>query len=152
VRALVKSFLALPPITAIALIPWTVGVATQLPDLALAHHWNTAWVGLDVAIAIGLALTTWLSHRRNPRSALVATATATLMCTDAWFDVCTSAPGSPFAYAAAEGAIELVVAAACLFIGLRSHRDEVVPGESPASSGTTNGVAVPSPEPDPSPV
>jgi hypothetical protein len=125
VRALGRPFLALPAIAAVALLPWTIGIATRLPHLAVAHHWNTAWAGLDVAIASGLALTSWLSRRRSARTALTATATATLMCADAWFDLCTSAPGYPFAYAAAEAAAELVVAAVCLFIGFR------VPAGSP---------------------
>src|SRR5262245_31978311 len=64
---------ALPAIAAIVLIPWTVGIATQLPQLAMAYHWNTAWTGLDVAIGVGLALTSWLNRRRNPRAALIAT-------------------------------------------------------------------------------
>lgn len=104
-------------------VPWTVGLATQLPDRAVAYHWNTAWAGLDIAIAIGLALTSGLSHRRDPRAALTATATTMLMCTDAWFDLCTSTPGHPFAYAAAEATAELMVAAACLAIGPRTRRD-----------------------------
>jgi hypothetical protein len=116
-----KPLLALPAIAAIVLIPWTVGLATQLPHRTVAYHWNTAWTGLDSLIAIGLAVTSWLSHRHDARAALTATATTTLMCTDAWFDLCTSAPGHPFAYAAAEAAAELMVAAACLAIGLRTR-------------------------------
>jgi hypothetical protein len=92
VRTLGKPLHPLSAITAIVLIPWTVGIATQLPHLAVAHHWNTAWAGLDVAIAIGLTLTSWLAHRRDVRAALAATATATLMCADDWSDLCTSAP------------------------------------------------------------
>lgn len=117
-----KPLLALPAIAAIVLVPWTVGLATQLPHQAVAYHWNTAWAGLDITIAIGLALTSGLSHRRDPRAALTATATITLMCTDSWFDLCTSAPGHPFVYAAAEATAELIVAAACLTIGLRTRR------------------------------
>ncbi|HEY2791216.1 MAG TPA: hypothetical protein VGJ28_02605, partial [Micromonosporaceae bacterium] len=73
-------------------------------------------------ITIGLALTSWLSHRHDARAALTASATATLMCADAWFDLCTSAPGRSLGYAAAEAAGELVVAAVCLAIGLRTQR------------------------------
>jgi hypothetical protein len=123
VRTLGEPLHALPAITAIVLIPWAVGIATQLPHLAVAHHWNTAWAGLDVAIAIGLALTGWLAHRRDARATLAATATATLMCADGWFDLCTSAPGHPFAYAVAEATAELMVAAVCLVIGLRTQQD-----------------------------
>lgn len=123
VRPLGRLLLALPATAAIALIPWTVGLATHLPHRAVAYHWNTAWTGLDAVIATGLALTSWLSHRRNARAALTATATTSLMCTDAWFDLCTSAAGRAFAYAAAEATAELMVAVACLAIGLRTRRD-----------------------------
>jgi hypothetical protein len=51
---------------------------------------------------------------------LAAVTTATLMFTDIWFDLCTSPPGSSFAYAIAEAAAELLVAGACLAIGLKS--------------------------------
>ena len=122
-RPLGRPLLALPAIAAIVLIPWTVGLATQLPYRTVAYHWNIAWTGLDSVIAIGLALTSWLSHRHDARAALTGTATTALMCTDAWFDMCTSAPGHPFAYAAAEAAAEFMVAAACRGIGLRTRRD-----------------------------
>lgn len=123
----------LPAIAAIVLIPWTIGLATHLPHRTVAYHWNIAWAGLDAVIAIGLALTSWLSRRQDTRAALTATATATLMCTDAWFDLCTSAPGHPFAYAAAEAAAELVIAAACIAVGVRTRRDadERVPDDLP---------------------
>jgi hypothetical protein len=115
---LVKSALA---VSAIVLVPWTVGIATQLPDSAVARHWNTAWAGLDVAIAIGLAMTAWLGHRGDRRVAPTATATATLMCADAWFDVCTSAPGAPLAVAVAEAAAEMTIVIGCLIVGLRAY-------------------------------
>jgi hypothetical protein len=119
----------LPGIAAVVLVPWTIGIATHLPHTAVARHWNTAWAGLDVAITIGLALTGWLGRRRDRRVALAATATATLMCADAWFDLCTSPSGPLLAGAVAEAAAELVVAAACLAVGLRAQRE-------PATAGT----------------
>jgi hypothetical protein len=136
-----KPLLALPAIAAIVLIPWAIGLATQLPHRAVAYHWNTAWTGLDVAIAIGLALTSWLSHRHDARAAPTAAATVALMCTDAWFDLCTSAPGHAFAYAAAEAAAELMVAAACLAIGLRTRRDSDarMPGDLLGSGASRGG-------------
>jgi hypothetical protein len=123
--------LALPAVAAGMLVPWTIGIAIQLPHTALAYHWNTAWTGLDIAIMTGLALTSWLGRRADRRVALTATATATLMCADAWFDVCTSGSGHPFAYAVTEAATELAVAAACLLIALRNTHinAEAAPGE-----------------------
>lgn len=134
-----RSALALPAIAAVALAPWTVGIATRLPHSAVARHWNTAWAGLDVAIMVGLALTSWLGHRRDRRVTLTATATATLMCADVWFDVCTSTSGSPLECAIAEAATELIVAAACLVIGLRGQQDALTTAHMrhAATSGRT---------------
>ncbi|MFB9239903.1 hypothetical protein ACFFWC_30995 [Plantactinospora siamensis] len=113
-------------------MPWTVGIATLLPHSAIARHWNIAWTGLDVAITAGLGLTTRLAARHHHRAALAATATASLMCADAWFDLCTSAAGAPLAAAAGSAAAELVVAAACLYVGL-GHRSR----DGTAHTGTT---------------
>ena len=46
---------AVPAIAAATMVPWTLGIATLLPRTATAHHWNTVWAGLDVAIMAGLA-------------------------------------------------------------------------------------------------
>jgi hypothetical protein len=66
----------------------------------------------------------------------VATATATLMCADAWFDLCTSGSGWPLAWAAATAAPELGLAALCLVIGLRGKpHDPGRPGGIRAAAG-----------------
>jgi hypothetical protein len=105
---------AVPAIAAAALVPWTIGIATLLPPTATAWHWNIVWAGLDVAIIAGLASTSWLARRRDRRVTTAAVATATLMCADAWFDLCTSDAGWPFATACASAAVELTVAVTCL--------------------------------------
>lgn len=134
--------LALPAAAAIVLVPWTVGIATRLPHSVVARHWNTAWAGLDVAITVGLALTSWLGCRRDSRVALAAIATATLMGADVWFDLCMSASGSSLAYAVAEAAIELMVAAACLVSGLHAPgmTTALEPGDSPGRDNPSAGV------------
>lgn len=105
-------------VAAVALVPWTAGIATQVPSSATAHHWNLAWAGLDVAITVGLAVTAWLAGRRDWRAALTATATTTLMCADSWFDVCTSGGGAPLTVALVEAVLELTLAMVCLRVGL----------------------------------
>jgi hypothetical protein len=116
--ALTRVIRVLPMVGAAVLVPWTVGIATLLPHSAVARHWNLVWAGLDVAITAGLAMTTRLAVGRDHRAALAATATATLMCADVWFDLCTSAAGAAFTGAAGSAAAELVVAGACLRVGL----------------------------------
>ena len=102
---------------AVVLVPWTIGIAAVVPHSVVVRHWNTAWAGLDTALVAGLAATCWLRLRLDRRAASAATVTATLMCADAWFDVCTSAPGPPVAVAAVLAVVELLVAAACLRFG-----------------------------------
>jgi LPXTG-motif cell wall-anchored protein len=116
-----------PAVAAAGLVPWTAGIAARLPQTAVARHWNLAWAGLDLAIIAGLALTSWLARRRDERVGPAATATATLMCADAWFDVCTAAAGAPLAASVTEAALELAVAGICLAVGMR-HRPAPGPG------------------------
>lgn len=107
-------------VMAVGLLPWTVVLALTLPPTTEARHWNTAWAGLDVLIAAGLAGTAWLAWRRDPRVTLPATVTATLLTVDAWFDVTTAAPGGEFAMSVTLAVVaELPTAALCAFIALR---------------------------------
>jgi len=93
-----------------------------LPPTALAYHWSVAWTGLDAAIA-GCGITSAvLLRRRNQQASLSLVATATLMLTDSWFDVCTAAPGRDVALAVAEAVLaELPLAAAALWLAGRLH-------------------------------
>jgi hypothetical protein len=118
---------AVPAVAAAALVPWTIGIATLLPRTATARHWNIVWAGLDVAIIAGLASTSWLARRHDRRVAPAAGATATLMCADAWFDLCTSDAGRPFATACASAAVELAVAATCLVVARTADPAESLP-------------------------
>lgn len=107
---------------AAALVPWTAWLSFSLPPTALAYHWSVAWTGLDAAIA-GCGITSAvLLRRRNQQASLSLVATATLMLTDSWFDVCTAAPGRDVALAVAEAVLaELPLAAAALWLAGRLH-------------------------------
>ncbi|MFE2421847.1 hypothetical protein [Streptomyces hokutonensis] len=104
-----------------ALLPWLYVLATGLPDTATAAHWPVAWVGLDALEAAGLIATGVLAARGDRRYVLTATATATLLVVDAWFDTTTAAAGGDLAAAAtmALGA-ELPLAALCAWLALRA--------------------------------
>ncbi len=80
-------------ISAIVLIPWTYGLAENLPTLQTAHHWDTAWVGFDIFIICLLILTVYLAIVRSIWLTLTATSLSTLLVVDAWFDVLTANPG-----------------------------------------------------------
>ena len=74
----------------IALGAWIIVLGLTLPRKYVATHWNLAWVGFDLALLAGLTATAWAAWRRRALVVLFATATATLMFADAWFDVTTA--------------------------------------------------------------
>lgn len=75
------------------LVVWIVVLGLTLPRRYDAEHWRLAWVGFDVALLVGLASTAWAAWRRRAIIVLFATATATLMIADAWFDITTARAG-----------------------------------------------------------
>ncbi len=69
--------------------------------------------------------TAWLLRRGDPRAALTATAGAALLLADAWFDVCTAAPGPGRLVALAEaGLAEVPLAAAGVWLAVRLARPQ----------------------------
>ncbi len=109
------------------LIPWSVHLARTLPPSAEADHWALAWTGLDVAEAAVAGSTAWLVARHDRRASLTAMVLASLLCVDAWFDICTAAPGHDRAVAVALAVlleVPLAVAAAHLAVGLPDRSDE----------------------------
>jgi hypothetical protein len=45
------------------LLVWIIFLGATLPAQAVAHEWKLAWIGLDVAEAIGLLFVTWAPRR-----------------------------------------------------------------------------------------
>jgi LPXTG-motif cell wall-anchored protein len=102
------------------LLPWCVLLGLTLPATADAQHWSLAWAGLDCAEAVAALATALLLRRADPRAGLTAVAGGALLLADAWFDVCTSAPGLDHALAVAEACcLELPLAGAAFWLALR---------------------------------
>src|ERR1700743_371757 len=101
-------------VSAVVLVPWAAYLALSLPASVSARHWPVAWAGLDVVMAVGLAVTAHLAFRRDRRMTIPAVSTATLFLVDAWFDVCTAPAGRPLAMALAGMGVEVAEAAGCL--------------------------------------
>jgi len=72
---------------AVVLVPWTVYLANTLPDDYGTTQWRLAWVGFDVALIGCFGTATWLGLRRSRAAVPLLSATAALLCCDAWFDV-----------------------------------------------------------------
>jgi hypothetical protein len=101
-------------------IPWTVYIGVTLPAKQLSTHWDVSWVGLDVAIAFMLVLNAVFSYFESKWLVLSATATSTLLATDAWFDVVTARAGRPYHEAVASALfIELPLAILTFHVALR---------------------------------
>ncbi|MGH3253290.1 MAG: hypothetical protein ACRDOI_44705 [Trebonia sp.] len=115
--------------SAVILLPWIAYLAITLPPSVIARHWPLAWAGLDAAMAAGLAATGLLAIRRDRRVAFAAASTATVLLTDAWFDVCTSPAGRPLAFALLDMCLEVGEAAACLALAWAVWRDGPGRGE-----------------------
>ncbi|EME63429.1 helix-turn-helix domain-containing protein [Amycolatopsis decaplanina] len=72
---------------AVLLVPWTVYLAHTLPDRYDTGQWRAAWVGFDVALLFCFAAGAWLGTRRRRAAVPLLSATAAMLCCDAWFDV-----------------------------------------------------------------
>lgn len=93
----------------IILLPWIVYLADTLPRRQFDRHYRAAWVGFDIFLVLVIIRTAYMAFRVDPRVQFPATATATLLAVDAWFDITTSANRTAF--------FQAVVVAA--FIGIR---------------------------------
>ena len=102
------------------LVPWSAILSATVPSTTTARHWNLAWTGLDLGEAAAASATAWLLVRRDRRAAQSAAVLATLLCVDAWFDVCTAPAGRGLRIAIAEAALlELPLAAASAWLSGR---------------------------------
>ena len=104
-------------LVAVGLLPWIAYLSATLPSKHLAHHWQIAWVGLDIAEVVALVATFVALLRRSPAVTVLAPIAGTLLVCDAWFDVLTAKPGSDLAWAVGFALLaELPLAALCFWI------------------------------------
>ena len=108
---------------ALVLVPWVVFLVRALPSNHRSAHWDVAWGGFDIALAlllVGVAVAAW---RRSPWLEGAATAAATLLFVDAWFDVLTASSRSELVIAIVEAAVvELPIAVFCLLLARSVER------------------------------
>ncbi|HUD17214.1 MAG TPA: hypothetical protein VMQ59_08120 [Acidimicrobiales bacterium] len=80
----------------IILLPWIVYLANTLPRRQFDRHYRAAWVGFDIFLVVAIIRTAYMAFRVDPRVQFPATATATLLAVDAWFDITTSGNRTAF--------------------------------------------------------
>jgi hypothetical protein len=107
----------------VGLVPWAVWLSTTLPPTHHSAHWDVAWSGFDVGLALCFCGTAISAHRRSPWLAAFAAATGTLLLTDAWFDMVLESHGNEEMTAVLEAVLfELPLAALCYWIAYRTER------------------------------
>ena len=102
---------------------WTVWLTFTLPSRHVSPHWDVAWGGFDVMLAILLGITGVATIRNSPWLFGSAVCAATLLTVDAWFDILTARGGHQVVVAIVQAVfLELPLAAACLFVATREKR------------------------------
>ncbi len=105
------------------MVPWTIYIGASLPARQLSPNYAIAWGGFDALLLIALGGTAYFALRRSRYLSTAATATATLLVVDAWFDVLTT-PGPQVAESIALAVtVELPLAGVCIW--LSHHTQEL---------------------------
>lgn len=104
-------------LAAVVLVPTVVLLLVVLPSTHRSEHWDIAWGGFDVVLALLLLAVAATAWRRSPWLEGAATAAATLLFVDAWFDVLTSSTRGELVLALVEAVfVELPLALLCLLL------------------------------------
>lgn len=110
-------------LAAIFLTPWISYLGYSLPNKEIALHWRATWVGFDTIIALLLAATAISALRSYFWFTSVATATATALLCDAWFDILTARQESEFHMALITAFLgEIPLAIVCIAATIIFHR------------------------------
>ena len=122
--------LAVLGVAAIALIPWSIAMGATLPQHHVVRHWDLAWAGFDVGLALILLSTVVAAFRGSRWLSSLALASAAMLLCDAWFDVLTSGSRTE-TWLAISGAVlvEAPLAALCLSVSQRA-----LPGDGGGSA------------------
>jgi hypothetical protein len=93
-----------------------------LPSTQVSTHYDLAWVGFDIALALVLAGTAYAAYRESDLLGPLAAATSAMLLCDAWFDIVTSTPGERLEAVLEACFAELPLAALCAVIVYDAER------------------------------
>lgn len=137
------SLLRLLTLGAAAETAWTIYVGLDLPRHYVANHWDVAWVGLDVAQVAMLSCAAWAAWRRSTLLVIFSAVSATLLMTDAWFDVTTARRGDLLQGLMLALIVEIPSAVVLLWVSYRGLRHTVMLPTSSTARPTTFDVSEP---------
>lgn len=116
-------FAVLAALCALGLVPWIVYLAFELPEQSRSANYDVTWVGFDIAMLFALGGTALAAVQRSTWTQTLATVTAVLLMTDAWFDITSAAHGFDRMKAViSAGAIELPLAILCAWVAQNTER------------------------------
>jgi hypothetical protein len=105
---------------ALFLVPWAIWLAVRLPRRHVTEHYDIAWTGFDVGLAILVAGTAVALWKRLPFLPVIASVAGTLLFADAWFDILTSGDGAELAWAIGGAVVaELPLGILCFYVAWR---------------------------------
>lgn len=120
------SFLRLLTLGVLVESAWTVYLGVELPRIYVANHWDIAWVGLDIAQVVMLSAAAWTAWRGSTWLVIFATASATLLVIDAWFDVTTARRGDQWQSIVLASLVEVPSALVLVWVAHRGLRHAVM--------------------------
>jgi hypothetical protein len=105
------------------LVVWTLYLTYALPARHVTDHWRIAWAGFDIGLALALATTALGVLREAQWVDATAAVTATLLATDAWFDIVLADAGGERMEAIVLAIIgEIPLALFCVWIVMNAER------------------------------
>jgi len=110
-------------LAALVLTPWILFLVRSLPSTHMAAHWDIAWAGFDLALALVLLAVAAAAWRRSPWLEGAAAAAAALLCADAWFDILTASTRAEIGVAIGEAMlVEVPLALLCVLLARNAER------------------------------
>jgi hypothetical protein len=104
------------------LLPWTAFLSLSLSSRHAATHWDLAWTGFDIGLAVLFGATAIAAFKRSPWVGAFAASLGTLLVVDAWFDIVLESHSDERRYAILLAfGIELPAAAICFWIAGRTE-------------------------------
>jgi hypothetical protein len=108
---------------AVLLLPWTAFLSLSLPSRHASTHWDLAWTGFDIGLAVLFGATALAAYTRSTWVSACAASLGTLLVVDAWFDVVLESHSDERRYSILLAfAAELPAAAICFWIAGRTER------------------------------
>jgi hypothetical protein len=105
------------------LLPWTAFLSLSLSSRHAATHWDLAWTGFDIGLAVLFGATAVAAYRRSPWVGAFAASLGTLLLVDAWFDIVLESHADERRNSIMLAVLaEVPMAVACFWIAYRTER------------------------------